>query len=83
MTAPESGELISQHEGELRCSEGSGMLIGTLYGDGSNASSTDNGRSDTRATYHQAMGRGELHSQYERELRRPEGSGMLIGDPLL
>ncbi len=25
---------------------------------------------------------GELNSQHERELRRSEGSGMLIGDPL-
>ncbi len=25
---------------------------------------------------------GEANSQYERELRRSEGSGMLIGDPL-
>ncbi len=42
MTALESGELSSQHERELRCSEGSGMLIVTLYGEGSNASSTNN-----------------------------------------
>ncbi len=25
---------------------------------------------------------GEANSQYEKELRRSEGSGMLIGDPL-
>ncbi len=37
----ESGELIPQNERELRCSEGSGMLIGDPLGEGSNASSTD------------------------------------------
>ncbi len=36
-----SGELIPQNERELRCSEGSGMLIGDPLGEGSNASSTD------------------------------------------
>ncbi len=36
-----SGELIPQNERELRCSEGSGMLIGGPLGEGSNASSTD------------------------------------------
>ncbi len=35
-----------------------------------------------RATYHRALGSGELIPQNERELRRSEGSGMLIGDPL-
>ncbi len=35
-----------------------------------------------RATYHKALGSGELVPQNERELRRSEGSGMLIGDPL-
>ncbi len=39
--APGSGELIPQNERELRCSEGSGMLIGDPLGEGSNASSTD------------------------------------------
>ncbi len=34
-----------------------------------------------RATYHRALGSGEFNSQNERELRRSEGSGMLIGDP--
>ncbi len=29
-----------------------------------------------------ALESGEANSQYERELRRSEGSGMLIGDPL-
>ncbi len=37
-----SGELIPQNERELRCSEGSGMLIGDPLGEGSTASSTDN-----------------------------------------
>ncbi len=42
MTALESGELlIPQNERELRCSEGSGMLIGDLYCEGSSASSTN------------------------------------------
>ncbi len=36
-----SGELIPQNERELRRSEESGMLIGDLLGEGSNASSTD------------------------------------------
>ncbi len=36
-----SGELIPQNERELRCSEGSGMLIGDPLGEGSSASSTD------------------------------------------
>ncbi len=49
----------------------------TLYDEGSNASSTNR-----RATYHRALGSGELIPQNERELRRSEGSGMLIGDPL-
>ncbi len=35
-----------------------------------------------RATYHRALRSGELIPQNERELRRSEGSGMLIGDPL-
>ncbi len=35
-----------------------------------------------RATYHRALRRGELIPQNERELRRSEGSGMLIGGPL-
>ncbi len=39
-------------------------------------------RPTRRATYHRALGSGELTPQSERELRRPEGSGMLIGDPL-
>ncbi len=28
------------------------------------------------------LGSGETHPSHERELRCPEGSGMLIGDPL-
>ncbi len=39
-------------------------------------------RPTRRATYHRALGSGELTPQSERELGRPEGSGMLIGDPL-
>ncbi len=35
-----------------------------------------------RATYDGALGSRELIPQNERELRRSEGSGMLIGDPL-
>ncbi len=38
-------------------------------------------RPTRRATYHRALGSGELIPQNERELRRSEGSGMLIGDP--
>ncbi len=37
-----SGEHIPQKERKLRCSEGSGMLIGDPLGEGSTASSTDN-----------------------------------------
>ncbi len=39
--ALESGELIPQNERELRRPEGSGMLIGALYSEGSSASSTN------------------------------------------
>ncbi len=39
-------------------------------------------RPTRRATYHRALGSRELIYQNERELRRSEGSGMLIGDPL-
>ncbi len=39
-------------------------------------------RPTRRATYHRALGSGELIPQNERELRRSEGGGMLIGDPL-
>ncbi len=39
-------------------------------------------RPTRRAAYHRALGSGELIVQNERELRRSEGSGMLIGDPL-
>ncbi len=39
-------------------------------------------RPTRRATYHSALGSGELIPQNERELRCSEGSGMLIGDPL-
>ncbi len=38
-------------------------------------------RPTRRATYHRALGSRELIPQNERELRRSEGSGMLIGDP--
>ncbi len=38
-------------------------------------------RPTRRATYHRALGSGELILQNERELRHSEGSGMLIGDP--
>ncbi len=36
-----------------------------------------------RATYHRALRSGELIPQNERELRSSEGSGMLIGEPLV
>ncbi len=36
-----------------------------------------------RATYHRSLRSGELLPQNERELRRSEGSSMLIGDPLV
>ncbi len=39
-------------------------------------------RPTRRATYHRALWSRELIPQNERELRRSEGSGMLIGDPL-
>ncbi len=39
-------------------------------------------RPTRRATYHRALGSGELIPQNEKELRRSEGSGMLKGDPL-
>ncbi len=65
MTAPESGELNSPHE-RLRRSEGSGMLIVTLYGEGSNASSTDK----------------ESNVPEAAESQRSAGSSVLINDPL-
>ncbi len=40
-------------------------------------------RPTRRATYDGALGSGELILQNERELRRSEGSGMLIGDLLV
>ncbi len=40
-------------------------------------------RPTRRSTYHGALGSRELIPQNERELRCSEGSGMLIGDPLL
>ncbi len=39
-------------------------------------------RPTRRATDHRALGSGELIPQNERELRRSEGSSMLINDPL-
>ncbi len=39
-------------------------------------------RPTKRVTYHRALVSGEIIPQNERELRRSEGSGMLIGDPL-
>ncbi len=39
-------------------------------------------RPTRRATYHRALGSGELIPQNERKLKRSEGSGMIIGDPL-
>ncbi len=36
-----------------------------------------------RVTYQRALRSGELIPQNERELRCSEGSGMLIGDPLV
>ncbi len=39
-------------------------------------------RPTRRAIDHRALSSGELNHQNERELRRSEGSGMLIGDPL-
>ncbi len=39
-------------------------------------------RPTRRATYHRALGSGELIPQKERKLRRSEESGMLIGDRL-
>ncbi len=69
---PWSGELlIPRSERELRRPEGSGMLIAMLA------------RPTRRATYHRALGSGELIPQNERELRRSAGSGMLKGDPLM
>ncbi len=44
----------------------------TLYGEGSNASST----------YNELLESGELIPPNEKELRRSGGSGKLIGDPL-
>ncbi len=39
-------------------------------------------RPTRRMTYHRALGSGALIPQNEKELRRSEGSDMLIGDPL-
>ncbi len=48
------------------------MLIGDPLGEGSNASSTNNELWGAENTFFRIRG----------ELRRSEGSGMLIGDPL-
>ncbi len=40
-------------------------------------------RPTRRTSYDGALGSGELIPQNERELRRSEGSVMLIGDPLV
>ncbi len=79
MTAPESGELNSQHERELNRSEGSGMLIGDPLWCGEQYWLDQPGEHEAAVT---APEIGELNSQHEREPRRSEGSGMLIGDPL-
>ncbi len=39
-------------------------------------------RPTRKATYHRALGSGELIPQNERVIRRSEGSGMLTTDPL-
>ncbi len=39
-------------------------------------------RPTRKATYHRALGSGEFIPPNERELRRSEGSDMLIVDPL-
>ncbi len=56
---------------KLRCSEGSGILIGDSLGEGSNASSTNEELWRARNSFLRVRG-----------LRCPERSGMLIGDPL-
>ncbi len=73
---------------KLRHSEGSGMLIGDPLGEGSSASSTDselwraeNSFLRMRATNEELQRAGDSFVRV-RELRCPEGSGMLIGDPL-
>ncbi len=77
MTALESRELNSQHERELRCSEGSGMLIGDPLSWGSNASST-NEESDLIT---ELWGAKNSFLRMRGELRHSEGSGMIIGGP--
>ncbi len=42
---------VSHSERELRCSEGSGMLIGDPLSEGSNASSTDNAQKGAAYSY--------------------------------
>ncbi len=59
---PWSGELlIPRSERELRRSEGSGTLIDDPLVEGSNAGTTNR-----RATYHRALGGGELIPRNER-----------------
>ncbi len=74
MTALESGELNSQHERELRHSEGSGMLIGDPHGEGSNTSSTNKESNLSQRTENSILRMNEM------ELRCPEGNSMLIGE---
>ncbi len=66
--ALESGELIRQMRGELRRSEGSGLLIDDPLMRGAEL-----------ARPARALEGGELIPQNERKLRRSDGSGMLIG----
>ncbi len=67
-----SGKLIPQNE--LRRSEGSGMLIGDPLGEGSKASSTNQGEPSITELW----GAENSFLRNEREIRRSEGSGMLI-----
>ncbi len=59
--ALEGGDLIPQNERELRCSEGSGMLIANPLGEGSNASSTDSKLWRTENSFPRMRGNSDAH----------------------
>ncbi len=58
-----SRELIPQNERKLRCSEGSGMLIGDPLGEGSNASSTDSELWRAENSFHRMRGNSDAQKR--------------------
>ncbi len=57
----ESGELIVRMRGELRRSDGSGMLIDDPLGEGSKASSTDSKLWRTEHSFPRMRGNSDAH----------------------